>query len=263
MLSRGSITGQVTDASGTPLPGVVVNNSPWCEPCGSVRTKTDASGNYTLTGLDPLDAQTVYFYTESLDKVSKPLTYADSSLSIPLGTLSSSGPVTVETVVLNLSSIVTGKVTDSAGVAQANMQIDAVVDGYRGEEQTVSSTTSALDGSYTLTDVPQGAVLHFTTNPLTSAAVAKFASQYDGGTTDKKVATALNFTKPGQTLRHDLMLLPIGSITGTIKKGSTVLPGVRVSAIRTDPNNPYRYLGYGEAITNSSGVYTIPGLAEG
>jgi len=266
MHHSGTITGLVTDTSDNPLVGVKVSDGLYpCDYCASTSAITDENGSYTLTGLDPGKANTVYFHTEALDSASSPTTHADSSLALPLGSLSAadSGPIAVDTVVLGLSSIVTGKVTDSALVAQANMTIQAVVKDDQGGNRVLAKTVSASNGTYTLTDVPDGAVLYFSTNALTSAASAKFASQYDGGTTNINLASVLSFGKPGQTLRHDIVLLPIGSITGTIKKGTTVLAGVKVSAYSVNPDNPNQYLGFGQAVTDTSGVYTIPGLAQG
>ena len=258
----GSVSGRVIDADGNPLAHVVVGDAvDWWEQTTS--TVTDSDGNYTLDGLDPAVAYTLFFYTGWLDFTGD-ATYTDTTVALPIGALTSESQTTVlDDTVLIRSAEVTGKVTDSAGVGQVGMTIEALVKYGNADYTVAGSTTTTLGGSYTLTDIPAGAVLYFTSDPFAPAATAKFASQYDGGTTNASLATVLNFSTPGTGIRHDMVLVPIGSITGTVKKGTALMAGISVSAYSVDPDHTNRWTAYGEGVTNAKGVYTIPGLAQG
>ncbi len=122
----------------------------------------------------------------------------------------------------------TGKVTDSSGVAISGATVSIAGAG---------STTTAADGSYTITQVLAG------TYDVTASA-AGYVAQAKPATVAKNVTTALDFT-----LQRN-----VGTLTGTLTDSATgaKLSGVTVSVA-----------GDGSTTTDSNGVYTLTNVPAG
>lgn len=152
MLGQGSVSGQVTDLSGNPVPNAQVvavsasdiqgGNNPQV----GGQAYTDGNGNYTITGL------TVGPITVKAG--------LGASLGASAGNIEGAGTTAVVNVTLNSGSVnVSGVVTQiQNGVTTPIPGLPVAYYQYNGGNRyAVGYVLSASDGSYTLTGMPTGA----------------------------------------------------------------------------------------------------------
>ena len=159
-LQRGaSITGTVTDASGTPVGDVLVGAYGTSTHLGYY-AQTDASGSYTFSGVAADDYQVCFdpAYAAGPAVGGYAAECAEDQLTFETAdpiTVGSSGSVTVNAV-LSAGAVVTGQVTDSAGNGIPDAFVSAyTVDGAYLNPFAVTDST----GQYELTGVPASAVV--------------------------------------------------------------------------------------------------------
>ena len=161
-----SITGTITDASGTPISDVLVSAYGTSSYLGYY-SQTDATGSYTFTGVSADDYQICFdpAYAPGPAPGGYAPECADDQLSVEtadLVTVGASGSVTVNAV-LSPGAVITGQVSDSAGNGIPNAFVDAysVSGGYLSSSGVTDAT-----GQYQLTGVPATAVVVcFQTDP--------------------------------------------------------------------------------------------------
>ena len=126
---------------------------------------------------------------------------------------------------------IAGTVTDDAGTPNG-------IDGATVSTGTGQSTTTAGDGSYTLTDVPTG-------SSTVTAAADGYLGAADSTTVVENLTSLVSFT---------LAAVPTGTITGTVTDAadSNTIGGATVS---TDTGE--------DATTDTNGFYTLTGVPTG
>jgi protocatechuate 3,4-dioxygenase beta subunit len=220
----GTISGKVTNSSAKPIAGACVSAVASGTSQGP-GTSTDANGNYTLNGLG------TGTYTVEFDACGAG-NYAVQTIT---GVKVTAGKATTLNATLVPGGILTGKVSDSAGKPIAGACLTITVEGQTGTIKTDST------GTYTLTDVPPGTY----TLSFSGCTAGNYVSKTIAGVS---VAS-------GKTTTENVSLASAGTITGKVTNSAgTALPGVCVSF--TGPASH-------STTTNSSGVYTAPGLPPG
>ncbi|MFC7370131.1 beta strand repeat-containing protein [Fictibacillus iocasae] len=133
----GALTGQVTDLTGTPLTGAVVELFLGTVPVAN--TVTDSSGNYSFNGLAPGN------YSASASAVNF------TSATQPV-TIVSNQTATQNFALSPEPSSISGTVSSSAGGPLAGASVRVLdLNG-----NTIANVTTGSDGSYTLTNLPAG-----------------------------------------------------------------------------------------------------------
>lgn len=123
-----TISGRVTDASGSPIADVLITAN------SGQNVTTDANGDYTLTGLEA--------GTYTLTPSKPEMTFTPTSLEV----IVADGDITGQDFVGQMLYNIMGRVEDGVGAGLAGVTISA--DG--------TQTTTDASGVYTFTDVPAG-----------------------------------------------------------------------------------------------------------
>ena len=247
--STGSISGTVTDSTGTGLSGICVAAAGFG---GSVSTTTGAGGAYTVS-MAP-GYYVVTFSPGCGDSTNYALQYYPDS-AYPY--LASYLEVAAGQVVGNVNAAmqaggsISGTVTDSTGTGISGICVSDLSTG--------AAVLTATGGGYTLSNLPVGGA------ELGFASGFGFASNcstnltYQGYVYPGAVQVAAGSTTPNL----DASLSAGGSITGTVTDESgTGLGGICVQAFATYSNSQNGNT-FGSATTSASGAYTISGLASG
>ena len=118
----------------------------------------------------------------------------------------------------------------------------------------VGNTTTDASGNYSIGGLATGSYrVHV------NATAQDVPIQYYDGSATAEGATAVPVTDSFETGGIDFIIPTAGSITGTVTDGSsTAIAGAEVWAARFDSGSGGR-----GAVTDSSGIYTIVGLAQG
>ena len=150
------ISGHVTDADGGPVVGAVVSalrpkNSSWVQ---AATTATDASGNYTLTGLAA---------EPNIVEVTDPAKVLDSRFSGDVPELEdavpvtpASGATTTRDFVLPPRGHFAGTVRDDLGNPLPNVSVAAIRVASTGTLINYANATTGTDGTYTLPPTASG-----------------------------------------------------------------------------------------------------------
>ena len=141
MLGVGSVTGQVTDTVGNPVPDAAVVAVSGTNPQVGGQAFTDGSGNYTINNITvgPVTVTAVH----------------GATLGSSVGNIQLAGTPAVVNVVLNGGNVqVSGtvfQVVNGTSTPVAGMQVVYYVNGV-----AAAVTTTANDGTYTMTNLPTG-----------------------------------------------------------------------------------------------------------
>ena len=238
----GEITGRVTSAAGgAPVQGVMVSASG--DDTGSFQTATtDANGDYTIAGLAS-DTYTVSFATSDGSYVDG--TYADS---VPVTAGQTTGGIDIA---LAPAARIEGTVTDAATHAPAQ-GIEVTV--YDSSGDYAGSTFTDATGAYTVTGLAAGDYeVGF------SPSTQDYLAQYYDGKSSLGSADPVSLAGGQTATGIDAAMQPGGQISGTVTDAGThnAVPNVWVTAY--DSGGDYA----GSTYTDSSGGYTISGLATG
>ncbi|HTY96185.1 MAG TPA: carboxypeptidase regulatory-like domain-containing protein, partial [Solirubrobacteraceae bacterium] len=236
----GEISGTVTDAfTKKPLAGALVCVSP---SVGLGCDTTNAAGEYSITGLgteaytvkfsDPTYASQYYNGKEAAAEATPVAVKAGAAKSGINATLQPSGEIT-------------GRVTDSS-TTKAIAGATVCAAGAAGEACAVTGES----GEYAIAGLDTG---EYTVKFLAST----YVPQYYAGKAKPSEATQVAIKAGGTTTGINASLVLGGRISGQVTDASTskVISGATVCA---SPSG-----GLGCATTNSSGEYTITGLATG
>ncbi|HEY5111077.1 MAG TPA: carboxypeptidase regulatory-like domain-containing protein, partial [Acidimicrobiales bacterium] len=253
----GTLSGTVTNVSGTGLPNVCVQANPvGGGSFGSTQTASD--GTYTLT-VAP-DSYTVQFNNcGSGSYVSQ--YYNGTTAGAPSSSSATSVTVTVGSSATGISAqmaagtTISGTVTGSSGAGLSNVCVQALHPG----GGAYGNTTTASDGTYTVTNLAPGSY----TVQFTNCASGNYASQYYNGTTAGAPSTAsattltVTVSSPATAI-NAVMTANSTSISGIVTDSS----GAGLSNICVQAN-PVGGETEGNARSASDGTYTVTGLAPG
>jgi hypothetical protein len=246
--TTGSISGTVTNSTGTALSGICAQAS---GPAGTFSAATASNGGYTISGL-----ATGYYYLSFSPGCGNSTDYAlqyypDSAFlsGATVFSVSAVQPLTGYNAVLQLGGSVSGTVVDSAGAGISGICVTDV--------ETGAEVNTGSSGSYTLSDLPVGGA--FISFGILDGAPGSCGPNlsYAGFVGPGAVQVAAG----GTTANVDATLTPGGALSGTVTdEAGTGLPGmcVIVSATAGGGNG-----GYDSAITGAGGAYTISDLASG
>jgi hypothetical protein len=141
LLGVGSVTGQVLNLSGTPVPDVQVVAISGTNPKVGGQAFTDGNGNYTITGI-PVGPVTV-------------TAVQGISLGTSAGNIELAGTQAVVNITMNGGSVqVSGTVTLLQGTM--SMPVPGVQVVYAVNGGAAGVTTTANDGSYSMQNLPTG-----------------------------------------------------------------------------------------------------------
>jgi hypothetical protein len=215
-------------------------------------TAANSDGQYTISGL-PSGSYRVAFYPEEGGNYLVQYFNGKSAEG-------EANPVSVtagsETSGINAAVApggeITGRVTGAGGTPLMNVEASAhsTTGGYGGEAYTNAN------GEYTIAGLPSGSY----TVVFSPANESGYITQYYNGKSSEGEAEAIGVSAGSQTAGINAALQPAssgGQITGRVTSAAhgTPLQGVEVSAEKSD--------GYGSALTNANGEYTISGLTNG
>ena len=242
----GRITGRVTrdsDGMGVSGVGITVYNSSYNF---TTSTGTDASGNYTVTGL----ATGSYYLATSNSSglIDECYNNSNSLGSATAVSVSVNSITTGINIALADPGSITGRVTrntDGTGISGVGVIAGNSYSDY------VSSTTTDESGNYTITGLAADNYSVRTTNS------SGFIDEYYDNTTSKSSATAVNITAGNTTAGINFGLAALGSITGRLTNDSD---GTGISGVYVNANGPS---GSSSSLTDASGNYTISRLQAG
>ncbi len=251
----GQVSGTVTDASSkSAIAGISVCASDRSAIYGSRCALTNASGEYTLTGLGT-SQYTVEFAPPEESSLNYLRQYYNGK-----AVYGEAQPVAV-TVGSTTSAIdaalqgggqIAGTVTNAASKAAIS---GISVCGYeKAGEGLGRCTTTNGSGEYTLAGL--AAAEYVVSFAATEKSGLNFVTQYYNGKTVYGEATGVTVTKGATTSGIDAALTAGGSITGKVTNVSSkaAIKGITVCAYPSSAGTE------GCAVTNASGEYTIPGL---
>jgi hypothetical protein len=203
--STGTITGTVTNSGGSAIAGATVSYSG-----GS--TISAGNGTYTLSNV-------------SVGTVSVTASATGYQGSTQSATVAANATTTQNFTLSTAAGAITGTVTNSGGSAIAGATVS-----YSG-----GSTTSAGNGTYTLSNVPVGTI-------SVTASATGYQSSTQSATVAANATTTQNFT----------LSTAAGAITGTVtSSGGSAIAGATVS-----------YSG-GSTISAGNGAYTLSNVSVG
>ncbi|MCP2326181.1 hypothetical protein HDA40_004688 [Hamadaea flava] len=232
----GTIAGTFS-ANGAPLEGVWVNAySDETDTYGDA--STDASGHYSMTGLQPGR------YTVLFQSPGRPAQYAYGKVSSDVAdliTVTSGATTTVDDSALPAGTI-SGVLTDSHGSPVPNAQVSASSpSGGYGFGMT------QYDGSYAIAVLPGTYTVSFRIGSVEQFAHGKSYQDADVFEVNANATTTVNET-----------LQPVGSITGHVTRSDgTPAVDVEVTALQATGNSA------GYAMTDDSGNYRLDYLIPG
>ncbi|MEP6625584.1 MAG: carboxypeptidase-like regulatory domain-containing protein, partial [Acidimicrobiia bacterium] len=208
------VSGTVTDRNGAPIQYVNVNVNP--DGSGpSASGQTDADGHYTTGALPPgnyrVQFQVSGGYAPQFWNDQPSWNNADL-LPIPPG----GAPIGGINAALDTAASISGHVTSPDGHDAGNVCVVANIGAPRGFDW-VGSTTTAADGTYTLSGLPPGAIkVQF----VDCNSVGPYLEQWWNGQTDPSSADDVALT-PGQARTGiDAHLVAAAQIRGTVTNGS-------------------------------------------
>ena len=247
MQPGGSISGTVTNSSGSGLSGICVTDF-----ATGAFTTTGSLGTYTLPDL-PIGGAFVGMAIEDgyASNCGSNLTY--SGYQFPgAPTVTAGGTTANVDAILSPGGSITGTVTNTSGAVLGGMCVQA------GQEpnslspsiNTFETTTTSATGTYTLSGLDTGSYeISVTTGCGGSLAYA--GAYYQQG-------AAVGVTASQTTSGIDVTLQQGGSISGTVTTGAGSPAGICVQAFPQGIGASFAL-----AATSTSGAYSLPQLAAG
>ncbi|WP_345069311.1 carboxypeptidase regulatory-like domain-containing protein [Leifsonia kafniensis] len=241
-LAKGAtVSGTVKNAAGTGIAGVSVNASSKTGQYGSATTSS--SGTYSMTGL-AAGSYTLQFSSTS-NYVPE---WWSNALSLGKATYFAltAGASTTKDAALAKGATISGTVKNSAGAGIAGVSVNA-----SSKTGQYGYATTSSSGKYSITGLAAGSYT------LQFSSTSNYVPEWWSNAASSQNATYFGLAAGASTTR-DAALAKGATISGTVKNASgAALSGVSVSA---SPKTGY--MG-GYATTNSSGTYSIVGLAAG
>jgi hypothetical protein len=255
----GGISGTVTDAAATTLPGICVDIDPAGSPNPVATTTTGGRGTFKVTGLNP-GSYDVY-YDPSCDPLA-PFAgqwYSGASQQSAATAVGVTKGVIATNINATLGRLPSGWI-DGIVTKGGKKPIPGVcAEVYEAGTTTfVGSTPTDPNGSYTVVDLPAGKynVEFSSCNELNG-----YATQWYDGVSTQATARAVPVALGQETTGIDATLVPtVGAISGKVTSGPTTgIPGVCVGAYL--PGSNYELVA--STVTLSTGAYTLKTLPLG
>ncbi|HEV3093511.1 MAG TPA: carboxypeptidase regulatory-like domain-containing protein [Solirubrobacteraceae bacterium] len=242
------IQGTVTDSvTGSPVSGVTVSTT---GPNGTIQATTGSDGTYTLTGLYS-GSYTVYFKPPSgANYLSQYYNGAATSSGATPVSVGDGADVTGISASLQTGGQISGTVTSQT--------TGAVISGlwvyvFDSSGNSAGSAQTGADGTYTVSNLPTGSY------EVEFYGTGSYILQYYDGQSSYANANPVSVTAGQVTTGVNAAMLSNGAISGTVTDASTGSPIAGAYAYVYDSSGYYMT----SAATNSSGLYTTPGLPAG
>jgi hypothetical protein len=237
LATGGSLTGTVTDASDTPLDGILISATPVNGSAGPVFARTDSSGNYTLKGLSS-GSFVVWLGETNTDYIVQ--TYPKGPVQVQLGRQTALEPVR-----LTVGGTISGRVENVASSTDvARVTLVPILPC----PATNVSVLTDLDGAYTIRGLPSCSY-------SMTIALLGFLKKTD---TPLTVNVASLATKD---LSHDVDLTLGGEIQGFVgDKSAQALSNVWVSAQSIPSVSPNCSVKTAYALSDENGQFKVRGL---
>jgi len=247
----GSISGRVTDSSGTGIQNVWVyvydtngNGISWAW--------TDANGNYTVTGI-PTGVYKVQFYGSDLGYVNERYNNKPNSENPDPVPVTAPNTTFGIDAVLELGGSISGRVTDSTNAGIQSVWVYV----YDTNGNSISSASTDANGNYTAKGIPTGVYkVRFYGSDL------GYVNEWYNNKPDFGTADPVSVTAPNVTSGIDAVLEVGGSISGRVTDSSGA--GIQnigvyvydtnwgwISSASTDANGNYSVIGI------TTGVYKV------
>jgi protocatechuate 3,4-dioxygenase beta subunit len=230
MVGTGSVTGQVTDLLGNPVSDAAVQAISGTNPQVGGLAYTDGNGNYTINNITvgPVTVTAVQGYTVGSSVGNIELAGAPATVNITLN----GGAVSVSGTVMQLQN---GVSTPVAGVSVV----------YSANSVAAAITTTATDGSYSMSNLPAGSYVLLTQiNTLLGAQQTGVSVAGDHLTVNLQVVIPSTGTVNGK------VLLP----NGTAYSGAVVYENGETAGALSAADGSYSLTG---VPINPSGLQTI------
>jgi hypothetical protein len=270
MVEGGSISGTVTDATtGDDLSGIcVIANTPFWDGLAKPWTwnaTTADNGTYTISNLDPSLTYDIQF-TMGCGVIN---VYAEQWYNGTLeGAVSQTGATALSVTAGEItqpidaamveSGSISGTVTDATtGDDLSGICVNAVTPPGQPGVNGNMSTTTAADGTYTITGVPAGSYIVEFSDSAWCGNGGNYANQWWKNSPSESGATEVYLTAGWAQLGIDAAMVEGGSISGTVTDATTGddLSGICVNAVAAGSGS----LGWSSS-TAADGTYTISGL---
>ena len=240
-------TGPVTDPAGVALvrQGAMVNGPGDLFPIG-----TAADGTFSFTGVTPGNYTIYFFGPDSANLAPQYYGGADTLADASYFAVTAGHTVTGRDAVLQPGSSISGTVTNPDGSPQAFASVSAL----SPSGGTITSTSTASDGHYTLSGLAAGSM----TLQFYPSFSGNLLPQWWSGASSQTDAHYFDVPAATQLTGYDASLVTGSSISGTITDSAgTPIPFATPYAVRA--GNVYGTSGFADA----SGHYTIGGLISG
>ncbi len=244
----GGISGTVTDASLVGIANVTVyvydSNDNYV-----ASGVTASDGTYTITGI-PTGSYAVYFFPLP-GSIYESQWYSDENSFCSANMVAVTAPNTTPNInaVLAAGGSISGTVTNASAVGIAGVYVDV----YDGNDNFVSSGTTASDGTYTVGSIPTGSYsVYF------SVYNSIYVSQWYKNESSFASANMVAVTAPNTTPNINAVLAVGGGISGQVTNASAVgIANVEVDVY--DSTDNFITSGF----TASDGTYTLIGIPTG
>lgn len=264
LLEGGKISGTVTNAAGAVLPGIsvivydaITNIIP-----SNASASTDASGNYTIAGLQTGSYKVRFNNIGSSNSYitvwnsNKPSTATADSIAVTAGATTSGVNATLAT-----GGTISGQLTDgTTGIASIS------VFAFNSFDENIASATTGISGNFTIKGLPDGSYkLRFQEQPSSStySAVGYVYQVYTNPNINSiylSQGTLIPVTAASPATGINAVLVKgAGSISGTITDAATGAVLYGAAARVTDLSGGY----LGGANTDANGNYTVKGIPTG
>jgi cytochrome oxidase assembly protein ShyY1 len=253
----GTITGKVTNTSGTGIAGVMMLLLNEGGIMGTYYTQSD--GSYSISGL-PTGGYRLQFQNYTSGYINQWYNNKTSSTLADVVNVTAGATTNGINAILVLGGTITGKITNSSGIGIAGVSVKATDSG-DGTEYPYISTTTQSDGNYSIIGLPTGNFkLQFQAN------TTGYINQWYNSKTSSTLADTITVTAGATINGINATLAMGGTITGKVTNSSgTGIIGVTVYV--PDEAGGCGYYcsgGYGyNAVSQSDGSYTITGLPTG
>lgn len=248
--SNGTVTGTVTDLSGTPLGGICVAAT---DPFGNAVTTvtTTSKGTYAITGLTPGSYQVRFEECANAAHLTQWYNGRTVLASADFVTVTAGGTTAGINASLGMGGTITGLVTNTSGSPLPNICVHA--QDSRGH--FADSLATGKTGTYSVGGLPTGSyVVSFSDCPASD-----YLGQFYNGASTPATATLVSVTSGANTPNINATLVLGATITGTVTD-TTGTPLVSLCVTAFDARS-------GAAVdtgsTSSTGTYTLDGLPGG
>ncbi|MFZ4857789.1 MAG: carboxypeptidase regulatory-like domain-containing protein [Desulfuromonadaceae bacterium] len=232
LILGGTISGKVSNSAGGNIAGVSVQAYDATSGSSYNSASSQSDGSYTITGL-PTGSYKLQFSGGSNGYLSQWYNNNTSQALADAVSVTAGAATSVINATLILGGTISGKISNSAGVGIAGVDVsayDAVSGSY------ISYGSSQLDGSYTITGLPTGSYkLQF------SGGSNGYLSQWYNNKTSQALADAVTVTAGATTNDINATLILGGTISGKVSN----LAGAGIAGILIQ-------VGYSESVSCSS-----------